>query len=160
MASEEFKIPADDKKSEIKELPKPGRINLPIVDKDLNNYFESIVDDRHYMEEISINDNKMKVTYRTRSVDESNEIISTISKEQPQTNADLDLKMAQYNLAYSLVQIWTNKGTQKFDFGTFKERLDRIGKFQGTKYLILIEGLFAFEDKTEKMRKKIIDKNF
>lgn len=158
--AEEFKIPADDKKSDIKEFPKPGRITLPITDKDLNNYFEAIVDDRPYTEEVSVNDGKMKMTYRTRTVDESNEVISTISKDQPQTNADLDIKMAQYNLAYSLVQIWTNKNIQKFDVGTFKERLEKTGKLQGTKYLILVEGLFAFEDKTEKMRKKIIDKNF
>ena len=134
--------------------------NIEITDNDLDNYFAAIVDDTPYTEVLNLLNGRLKVRYRSRTVEETSEIIKKISKDNPETNADLEATLGKYYLLFSLVSIESKKGMATFDTGTFEQRLKRIDELHAPKYMVLMQGMYNFDTKLEKLRLEASKPNF
>ena len=155
--AKEYQEYASEKGMDIGQEKRPEPI---ITEADLDKFFQSIMDDEPYVEEYSFFNGKMKAVYRTRTIKETDIIISRISEISPETSADLENAMTKHYLAYSLVEVYTPKGLVKFDCGDLDERVGRLEAEYAHKYMILLNGQFKFEEKIEAMRKRAVNENF
>ena len=124
-------------------------------------FLESILSETPYQETVELFNGKLKVTFRTRTTDESDNVIDKLMQEENfDTILDVERAMAKLHLAFGLVEMITESGKEIIDQGSLKERLERLGKLPTPKYTVLIEELRKFDRRVFRLSELAIQPNF
>ena len=135
-------------------------VDVEISEKELDKYFECLIDGLEYSEERSYLGGKFKAIFRTKRETEAAKIFERIGKEDPGTTAEFETKLCKYYLCYALVSVTTPKKTIHIDSGSLSERVERVNALSSPQYMLLIRGMFDFDTKIDEMRKRAYNENF
>lgn len=139
---------------EVQHYPK-----LEIKPGDLDRFFDCILEERAYTEEVKLYDGKMTVVLRTRTIKETNMVMARIGRDAPTSVAEMEMRLASYNLAMALVAVKTSKQVRNYDIdGDLSARLALQENIQAPHFLTLIQHMFAFDDKVSKLRESAVKK--
>ena len=141
--------------------------SIKITEEEEDKYFKSVIDSVPYSETYEFFKGKMKVTYRTRTVSETQSIARRIAKNEPTTTAELDLLMSQYNMAFTVVSIVTTENTENFNMNysigdddvNLEDRLRRFN-FPSQKYMVILKGMYKFENKVAALAERSVSSDF
>ena len=142
--------------SQVPEVIKDDKGELPITEEDKNKFFDAIMRDDFYYEDLPAFDGKMTVKLRTRMMTEGEEIIDYVRKMDVKNIVDLELGMGKCNLAYALVKI----NSTVYDNGTLSERIKRLDSLPVPKFIALLELMRRFDVKIGKLEKLSVSPNF
>lgn len=93
-------------------LPLPGPAKITVTVKEKEDFFKAMLSDKPYFHVAKLFDGKIKVRFKTLTVDENTDILNQINMDQDKgvaknTNAYFT-KIAQYRLGLSIDQISDN----------------------------------------------------
>lgn len=146
-------------KKTLEDMKKDAYDKVKVSEEDIDRFFESIIDDEPYCDIFTALKGNLVVKFRTRTSGEQNEIIRKISEVDPKSGAHLESLLAIYNLAFSVVEVRTKKKTVLYDDGLLDDRVKKLNMYTH-KYTILIQGLFDFDTKVDKLKELALEENF
>ncbi len=135
-------------------------VELPIKDEDKDRFFDCIMTNKPYTEELEAMNGKFKVGFRTRTVAESEEVLKYINEQVKAANIDFfpdyQNKHLMCHLSYAVTSI-------NGESATVTDLRDRVKYFQNLNaqvYMILCELFKRFDSKVEKLREEALKANF
>lgn len=138
----------------------PAKVRLPVSDEDKNTYFTAILSNSPYKEKLVACGGQLNVVFRTRTVQESEEVLKKLNGEvlakQIDYLADYQNKHLMCHIALAVTEI----NGINYDHGNLEERVKRIMVLNNQIYLVLIELLNRFDEKMNTLREEALKPNF
>ncbi len=140
-------------------MPTPAP-DLPISDADKDAFFDCIMNNKCYREELTAFGGKFKAIMRTRTVKESEEVLLFITESVKNKKIDFfpDYQNKHVMCHVGLAVVSVNG--ENNDSGSIEERLKRIQNLNSQIYMILCEFLQRFDSKIERLREEALKVNF
>jgi hypothetical protein len=139
---------------------KTPEVILPIKDEDRDRYFNCVLNNLPYYEVLEALGGKLKIGFRTRTVQEAEEVTKYINdlvqSKQVDFFPDYQNKHLMGTLAFAIVSI----NEKNIDQGDLKQRIERLVKLNNQIYMMLVELLRRFDSKMETLREECLKPNF
>ena len=164
---EEFSIKAENKEEMISQAESDGyapeakpKNQLAITEDDRTKFFDCIVADTSYTEEISVFDGKLILGFRTLNIKETDIVRSKMKEVEYIYTNNHDIDFCKYTIAFSFCGMANpnpdpeKSMTIKYDSGDLVTRIARVDKFTAPKYMLIADSFIAFNDKVSRLGKE------
>jgi hypothetical protein len=135
-------------------------VQLPISNEDKDKYFNCIITNQPFHEELTVFNGKLKVGMRTRTVQESEAVLKFLNKmitsKEIDFYPDFQNKHVMGHVAFAV----TSLNGKNIDAGDLEARLKRITSLDNQLFIILIEMLKRFDEKMQRLRDEALKPNF
>jgi len=144
-------------------IEKPEDIVVTTEDED--KFFGSVMKSTMYSDVVDAMAGRMKITFRDRSGEELNKIITMVSNDVVKTEAEFEFKLRLYHLIYALCEIkyYDKAGKleseEKLKDLNFDEKLEHVQKYSSQKFISVIKSMDKFNLKLDKLSEMASKKN-